>query len=127
MDYGSFGGGFGRMPQQMPMMGGQQERMAPIGEMMFVDGAHQLYGMRTVPGADKVFFSKEEDVFFVVTTNHYGQPQIKAFCFEEIQGPEGSEQYVTKHELKQLMHQVMDELMGSKGGGGGEQQPLQQG
>lgn len=122
MDYGSFGNGFGRMPQpQMPMMGGQQERMAPVGEMMFVDGVHQLYGLRTMPGADKVFFSKEEDVFFVVTTNHYGKPEIKAYCYEEIEGPESSSQYVTKQELKQLMHQVMDEFMGSKGGGGGGQ------
>ena len=126
MDYSSFGNGFGRMPQ-MPMMGGQQERIAPAGEMMFVDGVHQLYGMRTPPGADKVFFSKEEDVFFVVTTNHYGQPEIKAYCFEEIQGPESSSQFVTKHELKQLMHQVMDEFMGGKGGGGGGQQSLQNG
>ena len=122
MDYGSFGHGFGRMPQpQMPMMGGQQERMAPVGEMMFVDGVHQLYGLRTMPGADKVFFSKEEDVFFVVTTNHYGKPEIKAYCYEEIEGPESSSQYVTKQELKQLMHQVMDEFMGSKGGSGGGQ------
>lgn len=116
MDYGSFGNGFGGRMPQMPMMGGQ-ERMAPVGEMMFVDGVHQLYGMRTMPGADKVFFSKEEDVFFVVTTDHYGKPEIKAFCFEEIQGPESSNQYVTKQELRELMQ----EFLGSKGGGGGGQ------
>jgi hypothetical protein len=115
MDYGSFGGGYNRMPQ----MG--QERMAPVGEMMFVDGAHQLYGMRTIPGADKVFFDKEEDVFYVVCTNHYGQPQIKAYCFEEIQGPESSSQYVTKQELRDLMQ----EFLGGKGGGGHDQQSLQ--
>ena len=121
MDYGSFGHGFGRMPQpQMPMMGGQ-ERMAPAGEMMFVDGIHQLYGMRTMPGAEKSFFSKTKDVFFVVSTDELGRTEIRTYCYEEIEGPESSSQYVTKQELKQLMHQVMDEFMGSKGGGGGGQ------
>ena len=109
MDYGSsFGGGFGHM--------GGQERMAPFAEIMFVEGAHQLYGLRTVPGADKVFFDKNEDVFYVVCTNHYGQPQIKAYCFEEIKGPETSEQYVTKHELREMIQ----ELLGKGGGGDGK-------
>ena len=108
MDYGSsFGGGFGH---------GGQERMAPFAEMMFVEGVHQLYGMRTVPGADKVFFDKNEDVFYVVCTNHYGQPQIKAYCFEEVKGPEASEQYVTKHELREMIQ----ELLGNGGGGDGK-------
>lgn len=120
MDYGSFGSGFGGRMPQVPMMG-SQERMAPVGEMMFVEGVHQLYGMRTMPGADKVFFSKEEDVFFVVTTDHYGKPEIKAYCFEEIQGPEASGQFVTKQELKELMQEF---LGGGKGGGVNAEHPL---
>lgn len=115
MNYGSFGGGgFGNMPM-MPNMG-NQERMTPAGEMMFVDGAHQLYSMRMMPGADRVFFDKNEDVFYIVGTNHYGQPQIKAYCFEEIPSTEASGQYVTKQELRELMQ----EFLGEKGGGGGD-------
>lgn len=137
MDYngGSYGsgGGFGRMQMggggmgqssqgMMSQMGSsqQQERMLPMGEMVFVDGVHQLYSVRAIPGSDKVFFDKEEDVFFVVCTNHYGQQEIKAFRYEEIPKGTGGEQYVTKQEIQQLLEQFLSQRGGGGGGSNGE-------
>lgn len=126
-------GGFPNMPQMgmspfgmvPPIMMGMsqvgprgQERQAPIGEPIFIDGVQQAYAMATQPDTDKIFFDKEEPVFYFVSVDRVGVPTVKVYCFKEVPthqaGAMGN--YVTREEIGQMIQAYLQ----VKGGGGGE-------
>lgn len=138
--YPQMGGGYPTMPQMglpgplgiMPqmMMGmsqlarngmGGQERQAPIGEPIFIDGVQQAYAMAMQPDTDKVFFDKEEPVFYCVSVDRMGIPTVKVYRFQEVpmHPPMGGamSNFVTKEEIGQMIQAY---IMATKGGSGDE-------
>ena len=137
--YPQMGGGYPTMPQMglpgplgiMPqmMMGmsqlarngmGGQERQAPIGEPIFIDGVQQAYAMAMQPDTDKVFFDKEEPVFYCVSVDRMGIPTVKVYRFQEVpmHPPMGGamSNFVTKEEIGQMIQAYL----AMKGGSGDE-------
>lgn len=101
-------------------MGGQ-ERQAPIGEPIFIDGVQQAYAMAMQPDTDKVFFDKEEPVFYCVSVDRMGIPTVKVYRFQEVpmHPPMGGamSNFVTKEEIGQMIQAY---IMATKGGSGDE-------
>ena len=101
-------------------MGGQ-ERQAPIGEPIFIDGVQQAYAMAMQPDTDKVFFDKEEPVFYCVSVDRMGIPTVKVYRFQEVpthQAMGAMGNYVTREEIGQMIQACIMATM--KGGSGGE-------
>ena len=100
-------------------MGGQ-ERQAPIGEPIFIDGVQQAYAMAMQPDTDKVFFDKEEPVFYCVSVDKIGIPTVKVYRFQEVpmHPPMGGamSNFVTKEEIGQMIQAYL----AMKGGSGDE-------
>ena len=93
------------MPQisQMPFMP-QPEKVAPLGEMIFVDTKEQLQGVNIPANSQRVFFSKTMQGFYVVETDKMGIQQISTYKFEEIKEPTQDEKYVTRAEFQELLN-----------------------
>lgn len=113
--------GMGMLPPMMMGMSRQQgmgqERQAPLGEPIFLDGIQQAYAMATVPDTDKVFFDREEPVFYHVSVDRVGVPSVKVFCFKEVpthQAMAGMGNYVTREEIGQMVQACIMATM--KGG-----------
>ena len=116
-------GPLGMMPPMMMGMSqrmGQQERQAPIGEPIFIDGVQQAYAMANQPDTDKVFFDKEEPVFYCVSVDRVGIPAVKVYRFQEVPmyPPAGGAMgnYVTREEIGQMIQGYLQ----MKGGSGDE-------
>ena len=130
-------GGFPTMPQMgmnplgmiPPMMMGMgmsqlgrgmgQDRHAPIGEPIFIDGVQQAYAMATTPDTDKIFFDKEEPVFYHVSVDRGVVPSVKVYCFKEVpthQAMGAMGNYVTREEIGQMIQAYLQ----MKGGGDSE-------
>ena len=94
-----------QMPQvpQMPFMA-QPEKVAPLGEMIFVDTKEQLQGVNIPANAQRVFFSKTMQAFYVVETDKMGIQKVSTYKFEEIREPAPDEKYVTRAEFQELLN-----------------------
>jgi hypothetical protein len=94
-----------QMPQvpQMPFMA-QPEKVAPLGEMIFVDTKEQLQGVNIPANSQRVFFSKTMQGFYVVETDKMGIQKISTYRFEEIKEPAPDEKYVTRAEFQELLN-----------------------
>ena len=94
-----------QMPQmpQMPFMT-QPEKVAPLGEMIFVDTKEQLQGVNIPANSQRVFFSKTMQAFYVVETDKMGIQKVTTYKFEEIKEPAPDEKYVTRAEFQELLN-----------------------
>lgn len=94
-----------QMPQipQMPFMP-QPEKVAPLGEMIFVDTKEQLQGVNIPANSQRVFFSKTMQGFYVVETDKMGIQKISTYKFEEIKEPTQDEKYITRAEFQELLN-----------------------
>jgi hypothetical protein len=94
-----------QMPQvpQMPFMA-QPEKVAPLGEMIFVDTKEQLQGVNIPANSQRVFFSKTAPHLFVVETDKMGIQKVSTYKFEEIVEPAPEEKYVTRKEWQELIN-----------------------
>lgn len=118
--------GLGMLPpplmgmSQMARMG--QDRQAPIGEPIFIDGIQQAYAMAAVPDTDKVYFDKQEAIFYHVAVDRVGVPTVKAYCFKEMPlHPSGAMgNFVTREEIGQMIQAYLL----AKGGNGDGQSAL---
>ena len=102
---------------------GQQERQAPIGEPIFLDGLQRAYAMASMPDTDKIFFDKEEPVFYHVSVDRVGVPSVKVYCFKEVpthQAMSAMGNYVTREEIGQMIQAYLQ----MKGGGDNAQSDL---
>ena len=111
MDLGSVNQYAPTMPKipTMPFMP-QQEKVAPLGEMIFVDTKEQLQGVSIPANSQRVFFSKNTQQFYVVETDRMGIQSISTYKFEEIKELALEEKYVTRIEFQQLLN-----ALGGKG------------
>jgi hypothetical protein len=91
-----------QMPQ-MPFMP-QPEKVAPLGEMIFVDTKEQLQGVNIPANSQRVFFSKTMQGFYVVETDKMGIQKVSTYKFEEIKEPTQDEKYVTRKEFQELLN-----------------------
>lgn len=101
-----------------------QDRQAPIGEPIFIDGVQQAYAMATMPDTDKIYFDKEEPVFYHVAVDRVGIPTVKVYCFKEVpthQAMGAMGNYVTREEIGQMIQAY---IMATKGGNGDGQSAL---
>lgn len=94
-----------QMPQvpQMPFMA-QPEKVAPLGEMIFVDTKEQLQGVNIPANSQRAFFSKTNQCFYVVETDKMGIQKVATYKFEEIREPAPDEKYVTRAEFQELLN-----------------------
>lgn len=94
-----------QMPQvpQMPFIP-QSEKVAPLGEMIFVDTKEQLQGVNIPANSQRAFFSKTTQCFYVVETDRMGIQNVATYKFEEVKEPTPEEKYVTRVEFQQLLN-----------------------
>ena len=79
------------------------------------------------PDTDKVFFDKEEPVFYCVSVDRMGIPTVKVYRFQEVpmHPPMGGamSNFVTKEEIGQMIQAYLAMqayIMATKGGSGDE-------